>query len=144
MGIYFDYDFKNGKEVEKREKCYLCEKENILYAEYYILEGDVYKLYKDSRKIVKGKEIPVGSRVHAICDECLRKWSTEEELVERILEKRLEERKAQYRRESEKYQRMIEQKKQEIALKQKELQILEQELRDLEKKLEALQSMIEE
>ncbi len=143
MGIYFEYDFKNGKEIEKREKCYLCEKENILYAEYYILEGDVYKLYKDSRIIVKGKEIPVGSRTHAICDECLQKWPTEEELVEKILARRLEERKVQYKQEFEKYQKMIDQKKQEISLKQKELQILEQELKDLEKKAASLKSMME-
>lgn len=142
MGVYFDYDFKNGKEVERSEKCFTCSKENILYAEYYILEGDVYKLYKDSKKIVRGKEIPVGSRIHTICDECIDKYSTEEEIVEKILKKRQEERVLQLKDELKTLQNQIEDKKQEIHIKEKELDVLNQELNELKEKSESLKEKL--
>lgn len=56
MGIYFNFDFKNGKEVEQPERCYICGRPDVLYAEYYVLDGDVYKLYKNARKIVRGRK----------------------------------------------------------------------------------------
>lgn len=142
MGIYFDYDFKNGKEVERKEKCYLCENENILYAEYYILEGDVYKLYKDSRKIVRGHEVPVGSRVHAICDDCYASVPSEEELVEKILAKRLEEKKSEIKKQLKELLSKIESKKQEIELKEKELAVLRDEVKELEAQVAELEKSL--
>ncbi len=142
MGIYFDYDFKNGKEVEQQEKCYLCAKPDVLYAEYYILDGDVYRLYKNSRKIVKGKEVPVGSRVHAICDSCLAKYPAEEDLVSAILSKRQEEKKELIKKELDEIFKQIEEKKQEIVLKEKELEVLRAEMTELQKKASDLQASL--
>lgn len=142
MGIYFDYDFKNGKEVEQPERCYLCGKPDVLYAEYYILDGDIYKLYKNSRKIVRGKEIPVGSRIHPICEACLQKAGTEEDLVEAILQKRMEEKKLELKKQLDEVMQKIEDKKQEIALKEKELAVLRSELEELQKTASELQSRL--
>lgn len=143
MGVYFEYDFKNGKEVEQPERCFLCGKPDVLYAEYYILDGDVYKLYKNARKIVRGKEIPVGSRVHAICDACYSKAPSEEELVEEILKKRLEERKLELRKHLDELFKKIEDKKQEIALKEKELEVLRSELSELQKEASDIESRLQ-
>lgn len=143
MGVYFDYDFKNGKEVERKEKCYLCENENILYAEYYILEGDVYKLYKNSRKIVHGHEVPVGSRVHTVCESCYQSVPTEEELVEKILAKRLEEKKSEIKKQLKEILSKIDSKKQEIELKEKELNVLRDELKELESQAAELEKSLD-
>jgi flagellar motility protein MotE (MotC chaperone) len=142
MGIYFNFDFKNGKEVEQPERCYLCGKPDVLYAEYYVLDGEVYKLYKNARKIVRGKEIPVGSRVHPVCEACLSLYPTEEDLVEEIIKRRMEERKKEIQVEIEKLEGKIESKKQEIALKEKELEVLKSELEDLFKQLENLKKVL--
>jgi len=144
MGVYFEYDFKNGKEVEKRESCYICGKDTVLYAEYYVEDGGVYKLYKDARKIIKGREVPVGSKVHAICDPCVKQYSTEEELVERILDRRLQEKKETYRKELEQISAQIEKKNQERAIKMKELELIEADIAELEKKAATVRSLLGE
>lgn len=144
MGIYFNFDFKNGKEVEQPERCYICGRPDVLYAEYYVLDGDVYRLYKNARKIVRGKEIPVGSRVHAICEACLEKYPLEEDLVEEILKKRHEEKKAQIYREIQNLSKEAENKKQEIALKEKELEVLKSELEEIQNKIDNLRKAIGE
>jgi len=142
MGIYFNFDFKNGKEVEQPERCYLCGKPDVLYAEYYVLEGDTYKLYKNARKIVRGKEIPVGSRVHPVCETCLSLYATEEDLVEAIIKRRMEEKKREIQAEIEKLKAKIEDKKQEISLKEKELELLKSELEELQQQLKTLEQLI--
>lgn len=121
MGVYFDYNFRNGKEVEKAEKCYICDKEDVVYAEYYVLEGDVYKLYKDARKIIKGKEVHFGSQLHTVCPECEQKHLNEEELLSLILEKRVEAKKDERRNELVAIEKQIEEKQQAIAAIQKEI-----------------------
>jgi DNA repair exonuclease SbcCD ATPase subunit len=121
MGVYFDYNFRNGKEVEKAEKCYLCDKEDVVYAEYYVLEGDVYKLYKDARKIIKGKEINVGSMVHTVCPECDQKHPNEEEILSLILERRVESKKSERKEELEMIQKQVESKQEALAAIQKEI-----------------------
>ncbi len=143
MGIYFNFDFKNGKEVEQPERCYICGKPDVLYAEYYVLDGDTYKLYKNARKIVRGKEIPVGSRIHAICEACLQKYPYEEDLVEEILKKRHEEKKAEIFKEIQKLQSEAESLKQEISLKEKELEVLRSELNEKIEKIRKLQETVE-
>lgn len=144
MGVYFDYDFKNGKEVEKKEACYICGKDSVLYAEYYLEDGGVYKIYKDSRKIVQGREVPVGSKVHPVCDACLKQYRTEEELVERILDRRLQERKETYRKELEQIIAQIDAKRQEYALKEKELQVIQADIAELEQKASAIRNLLGE
>lgn len=142
MGVYFEYDFKNGKEVEKTENCYLCKKGSVLFAEYYILDGNTYKLYKESRKIVKGKEIPVGSRLHLVCEACFQESHNEESLVEKILTERLNERKEQYENELNELKALMEKKTQEISLKEKELEVLRQELSEIKDKSESILKLL--
>ena len=143
MGVYFEYDFKNGKEVEKVEQCYLCGNDSVVYAEYYILEGDTYKLYKDARKIIKGKEIQVGSLVHAIGPECLEKYPEEEDLISAILEKRLELKKAEKKKALEEMKQKIKAKEEEIKAKEKEIAELKKELQEMQKEAEKLKKEIE-
>lgn len=142
MGVYFEYDFKNGKEVEKAEKCYLCGADNVIYAEYYILEGDTYKLYKDARKIIKGKEVQVGSQVHTVGPECLEKYPEEEELISSILQKRLDEKKVEKRKEIEEIENQIKAKEDEIRAKEEELKKLQAELDELKKNVEEIKKEV--
>lgn len=136
MGVYFDYNFRNGKEVEKAEKCFLCDKEDVVYAEYYVLEGDVYKLYKDARKIIKGKEIHVGSMFHTVCPECDQKHPSEEEVLSLILEKRVEAKKNERRHELEMLEQQIESKKEAIAGIQKEIDELVAQVNSIKSEVE--------
>ncbi len=142
MGVYFEYDFKNGKEVEKAEKCYLCDKEDVVYAEYYILEGDVYKLYKDARKIIKGREVQVGSINHSLCPSCIEAYPLEEDLISAILKKRVVEKKEDKKKEVENLQKKIEEKQAELKAKQEEVAAVQKEIDEMKSQLEALKKEI--
>jgi predicted RNase H-like nuclease (RuvC/YqgF family) len=143
MGVYFEYDFKNGKEVEKVESCYLCENDSVVYAEYYILEGDTYKLYKDARKIIKGKEVQVGSQIHAIGPECLEKYPEEEELISAILQKRVDLKREEKRKVLEEIEEKIRAKEEEIKAKEEEISALKIEIEEIKKEAERLRKEIE-
>ena len=143
MGVYFEYDFKNGKEVEKTEKCYICGKDNVVYAEYYILEGDVYKLYKDARKIIKGKELQVGSHFHPLCSTCENKYPSEEELISTILNKRLDEKKDVRKKELTVIEGQVKEKQDQVKAKENEVANLKKELDEIKAKADALKKDIE-
>ncbi|MCK4778283.1 MAG: hypothetical protein KAS39_07860 [Actinomycetia bacterium] len=93
MGIYFDYDFAEGKEVERWMDCYLCNQKKVLFVEYHIKNGPIYSLYNDARKLFSGKELKVGSAEHLICDDCLKQYKNEESIVSEILSHRTEDKK---------------------------------------------------
>lgn len=143
MGVYFEYDFKNGKEVEKAEKCFLCDTDSVVYAEYYILEGDTYKLYKDARKIIKGKEVQVGSLVHPVGPECLDKYPEEETLISAILERRVEAKKSERKKEIEELEAQLKDKEIEIKAKEEEVRKLKGELDEIKAKIDAIKKEIE-
>jgi chromosome segregation ATPase len=143
MGVYFEYDFKNGKEVEKVEQCYLCENDTVVYAEYYILEGDTYKLYKDARKIIKGKEIQVGSQVHAIGPECLEKYPEEEDLISAILQKRVDLKKEEKKKALQEVEERIKAKEEEIKAKEKEIAEIKKEIEEIKKEADKIRKEIE-
>ncbi len=143
MGVYFEYDFKNGKEVEKAEKCFLCDADSVVYAEYYILEGDTYKLYKDARKIIKGKEVQVGSMVHSVGPECLEKYPEEEALISSILERRLEIKKNERKKEIDELDAQVKAKEEEIKAKEEEVKKLKAELEEIKSKIDAIKKEVE-
>ncbi len=143
MGVYFEYDFKNGKEVEKAEKCFLCDADSVVYAEYYILEGDTYKLYKDARKIIKGKEVQVGSQVHAVGPECLEKYPEEETLISAILERRVEAKKSEKKKEIEELEAQMKAKEEEIKAKEEEIKKMKAELDEIKAKIDAIKKEVE-
>lgn len=90
MGIYFDYDFDNGKEVENYLSCFLCKRKNVLVVEYHVKNGPIYTLYDNARKVFSGREIHVGSSRYLICEECYTSRPSEEDLVAKIIEARRE------------------------------------------------------
>lgn len=88
MGIYFNYDFENGKEVENWLQCYLCRQKKVLIVEYHIKNGPIYSLYQNARKLYSGHEIKIGSSRYLVCDDCYNIFSSEEEVISEILKKR--------------------------------------------------------
>ncbi len=91
MGIYFDYDFEDGKEVERWLPCFLCEQKKVLFVEYHIKTGLVYSLYDNARKLQSGHQVKVGSAEHLICDDCYNTYGSEEAVIAEILRRRKEE-----------------------------------------------------
>lgn len=90
MGIYFDYDFDNGKEVENYLPCYLCRQKKVLVVEYHVKNGPIYMLYNDARKVFSGREIHLGSSRYLVCEDCYRERGSEEDVIAEILEQRRE------------------------------------------------------
>lgn len=96
MGIYFDLDLENGKEVEKHHPCYLCDEKRVLFVEYQVPSGaGGYVLYDDARKLFSGKEIAAGTAVHLVCEDCLTHYGSEENVIAEILSRRTETKKSE-------------------------------------------------
>lgn len=102
MGIYFDYDLKAGKEVERYVPCYVCGEKKVLFVEYHIPSGTGgYVLYDNARKLFSGKEFQVGSTNHLVCEDCLKEYGSEENVVAEILKRRSETKKTEKQSEIE-------------------------------------------
>ncbi len=91
MGIYFDYDFEDGKEVEYWLTCYLCHQKKVLFVEYQVKSGPIYTLYNNARRLESGKELKVGTLSHLVCLDCYNAFGSEEGVVAEILRRRKEE-----------------------------------------------------
>lgn len=90
MGIYFDYDFEDGKEVENWISCFLCGEKKVLLVEYHVRKGPIYTLYKDARKLYSGHEISIASSRYLVCEDCYRSLGGEDEVISAILKKKKE------------------------------------------------------
>lgn len=90
MGIYFDYDLENGKEVENWTTCFLCDEKKVLFVEYHVKKGPVYTLYDNARKLYSGREVKLASSKYHICDDCFSRYPSEEEVISAILKRRKE------------------------------------------------------
>lgn len=88
MGIYFDYDFEDGKEVENWISCFLCGEKKVLLVEYHVRKGPIYTLYKDARKLYSGHEINIASSKYLVCDDCYRAYGGEDQVISAILKKK--------------------------------------------------------
>jgi hypothetical protein len=114
MGIYFDFDFEEGKEVERWVPCFLCNQRKVLFVEYHIKSGPIYTLYDDARKLWSGKEITVGSGSYLVCEDCFSGYRSEEEVVAEILRRRKEEKTSEKISEIKHLEAEIEEAKKEI------------------------------
>lgn len=86
MGIYFDYDYEDGKEVENWVPCFLCGEKKVLYVEYHIKKGPIYTLLNDSaRKLWSGHEINIISDRYLVCEDCYSARGSEEKVIEDII-----------------------------------------------------------
>lgn len=85
MGIYFNYDFENGKEVENWLQCYLCRQKKVLIVEYHIKNGPIYSLYENARKLYSGHEVKLGSSRYLVCNDCYDNHGSEESVISEIL-----------------------------------------------------------
>lgn len=89
MGIYFNYDFEDGKEVENWVPCYLCSQKKVLFVEYHIKKGPIYTLLNDeARKLWSGKEVKIVNDTYLVCEDCYKSYSTEDEVISAILQKK--------------------------------------------------------
>ncbi|MCX7831763.1 MAG: hypothetical protein N2440_02555 [Actinobacteria bacterium] len=89
MGIYFNYDYEEGKEVENWVPCYLCGEKKVLYVEYHIKKGPIYTLLNDeARKLWSGREIKIVSDTYLICDDCYQQRPSEDLIISEILKKK--------------------------------------------------------
>jgi uncharacterized protein YbaR (Trm112 family) len=120
MGIYFDYNYEDGKEVEIWLPCFTCGEKKVLMVEYQIKKGPIYVLLNDeARKLWSGREIKVASESYLVCEDCYKSFPSEDELIARILKK----------------------KKEQISLKQAEidtLKVIEQEIEETKAKINEL------
>jgi len=92
VGIYFDYNYEDGKEVEIWLPCYLCSQKKVLMVEYQIKKGPIYVLLNDeARKLWSGREVKVASETYLICEDCYKSFASEDELITAILKKRKEQ-----------------------------------------------------
>jgi DNA-directed RNA polymerase subunit M/transcription elongation factor TFIIS len=91
MGIYFDYDYEDGKEVENWVPCFLCGEKKVLFVEYHIRKGPIYTLLNDNaRKLWSGHEIKIISDNFLVCEDCYREYPSEDEIISAIIRKRRE------------------------------------------------------
>lgn len=114
MGIYFEYDFKDGKEVEKWLPCYLCKQKKLLFVEYHIKTGLVYSLYDNARKLQSGHQVKVGSAEYLVCEDCYNTYGSEESLVSEIIARRREEREIENTTQVKVIEKEIEETKKEF------------------------------
>lgn len=92
MGIYFEYSYEDGKEVEIWLPCFLCNQKKVLMVEYQIKRGPIYVLLNDdARKLWSGREVKVASETYLICEDCYQSFSSEDELIAAILKKKKEQ-----------------------------------------------------
>lgn len=92
MGIYFDYNYEDGKEVENWVRCYLCGEKKVLFVEYHVKKGPIYTLLNDeARKLWSGHEIKIISDRFLICDDCYNKYESEDEIISAIIKKKKEQ-----------------------------------------------------
>ncbi len=114
MGIYFDFDFEEGKEVERWTPCFLCNQKKVLFVEYHVKNGPVYTLYDNARKLWSGKELKVGSGNFFVCEDCLNEWGSEEEIVAEIMNRRKKEKDSLRETEIQQLEAQIEEARKEI------------------------------
>lgn len=89
MGIYFDYDYEDGKEVENRVPCFLCSERKVLFVEYHIKKGPIYTLLSDdARKLWSGREVRIVNDTYLVCEDCFHSYASEDELISAILRKK--------------------------------------------------------
>lgn len=89
MGIYFNYDYEDGKEVENWVPCYLCGKKKVLFVEYHIKKGPIYTLLNDeARKLWSGREIKIVNDAYLICEDCYKEKGSEDLMISEILKKK--------------------------------------------------------
>lgn len=114
MGIYFDYDFEDGKEVEKWSDCYLCNQKKVLFVEYHVKTGLVYSLYDNARKLQSGYQVKVGSAEYLVCEDCYSTYGSEEGLVAEIIRRRKEEKVSETTTQVQTIEKEIEETKKEF------------------------------
>lgn len=90
MGIYFDYDFEDGKEVENWISCFLCGEKKVLVVEYHVKKGPIYTLYDNARKLYSGHEINIASSKYLVCEDCYRTYGGEDQVISAVLKKKKE------------------------------------------------------
>lgn len=89
MGIYFNYDYEDGKEVENWVPCFLCGAKKVLFVEYHIKKGPIYTLLSDeARKLWSGKEIKIINDTYLVCEDCYKEYETEDAIISEIIKKK--------------------------------------------------------